>query len=447
MTGKELLRAMGAIDDRFVEEAGPVYRRSFKGEKRRRYIRTFTSLAAAALVLTVGFHVYSRISAGPYQTPGDPSLQKEPSQTQKAAGAEDGSAQTAGFYADTAADEYWEAEKAPQVSGAEPENAQLLMDEMAGTTSEGAVAEPEQDLFFMEDAADTAAFGAVGDDASSMPATGSPEMDALADYDPGNAFQSSAAVEESGNAAQSSAAAEEPGNAALGSAAAEEPGNAALGSAAVESRVNAASTESPGGAVMSSKTAEDQAGGNAAPAYEAQENMQYSAWDTGSLQKERAEEDMEDSQERAEYNRKADRMGILCENISEAERLAGFTLTVPQTVSGLAQSRILALDEKGIEVIYSNGTGDHRIRISKMYPEADDGTKERYDRETPAADMTGSTSGMKEYAAGDRILYLMETDGMVTSVSWTDGTYLYEIEAGEQGITEEEALSLADQIA
>lgn len=100
--------------------------------------------------------------------------------------------------------------------------------------------------------------------------------------------------------------------------------------------------------------------------------------------------------------------------IEDAQKLAGFNMTIPQTMpEGYSKSAIRAIKSKMIEIIYLNG--DSEIRIRKAIGNEDisgDYTSYKEEKET-------QINGVKVTMKGD--------NGKVNVAVWNDGGYVFSI--------------------
>lgn len=105
-----------------------------------------------------------------------------------------------------------------------------------------------------------------------------------------------------------------------------------------------------------------------------------------------------------------------CASLEEAGELAGFSFTAPETVDGLPERYIAAIENDVAEVIFSNGGEDD----SMLYFRKGVGTE----------DISGdynSYDTVEEQVIGDRTVTCKGHDGLVYTATWNDGTYSYAV--------------------
>ena len=119
--------------------------------------------------------------------------------------------------------------------------------------------------------------------------------------------------------------------------------------------------------------------------------------------------------------------------LEEAEEYAGFSIQVPDQISGVSATAFRNLGQEMLEVIYYNGEQEvARIRKSL-------GNK----------DNSGNYVGYVEIQnkkISDRDVTLKGNDGKVVLAIWSDGTYSYSISLDEQGVSLEEMTALVKSV-
>lgn len=103
-----------------------------------------------------------------------------------------------------------------------------------------------------------------------------------------------------------------------------------------------------------------------------------------------------------------------CKTLEEAGELAGFTVTLPEKMpEGYALSAIRAIRNEMIEVIYTGGDGEIRIR-----------------KGSGSEDISGDYNEYKEISTvsvGSVQVTMKGNSGKVSVATWTDGQYAYAI--------------------
>ena len=123
-----------------------------------------------------------------------------------------------------------------------------------------------------------------------------------------------------------------------------------------------------------------------------------------------------------------------CETMADAEKLAGFDITVPEQIEGYEQELIQAVDGELIQVFYVNPEKEEdEILIRKGVGNDDiSGNYENFAETTTAA-------------AGDLEVTLKGNDGKVTVAVWTTGSYTFSIQV-DAGASQDEMLNLVEAV-
>lgn len=119
--------------------------------------------------------------------------------------------------------------------------------------------------------------------------------------------------------------------------------------------------------------------------------------------------------------------------LEEAEKQAGFSIQVPDQISGVSAAAFRNLDQKMLEVIYYNGEQEvARIRKSQEN-----------------ADNSGNYVGYSEIQnekVGGMDVSLKGNEGKVVLATWSNGAYSYSISVNEQGVSLEEMTALIEAV-
>lgn len=122
---------------------------------------------------------------------------------------------------------------------------------------------------------------------------------------------------------------------------------------------------------------------------------------------------------------------INCESLTDASEMAGFDITVPDTIEGYSICAIRAVKDMMIEVIYQNG--ESKITVRKGAGSKDiSGDYNKY-----AETVTVETGGLKVVMKGD--------GGIVYAASWTKDGYAFSISIG-QGMKRDSVAALAGKV-
>lgn len=128
-----------------------------------------------------------------------------------------------------------------------------------------------------------------------------------------------------------------------------------------------------------------------------------------------------------------------CKTIKEAEKIAGFQVMVPDKIpEGYTQSRIQAIQDNLVQIIYINGENEITYRHGK----GGEGN----------GDISGDYSEYKEndtIMAGDLKVSIRGNDGKVNDAIWTDGEYAFSITAnpGGTGLDKTVIISMIESIS
>jgi hypothetical protein len=105
---------------------------------------------------------------------------------------------------------------------------------------------------------------------------------------------------------------------------------------------------------------------------------------------------------------------IDCETLEDAQKAAGFDLTVPDKMpEGYSQSAIRAMENSMIELIYMNGDNEMRIR-----------------KATGSEDISGDYNDYIENSTltvGDLQVTIKGNDGKVNVATWVNGDYAFSL--------------------
>lgn len=123
-----------------------------------------------------------------------------------------------------------------------------------------------------------------------------------------------------------------------------------------------------------------------------------------------------------------------CTTLDEAAEIAGFTLDVPESCLESTSSVIEAVENDMIQVIYQDADGKEILRIRKATGTEDvSGDYNIYENEE-----TQDYNGMTVTARGNGDAYSV--------VTWTDGTYVYAIDAEDSPLSGEQIAQLLDLV-
>ena len=117
---------------------------------------------------------------------------------------------------------------------------------------------------------------------------------------------------------------------------------------------------------------------------------------------------------------------VVCKNLDEAAKVAGFSMTVPEAVKGYTLDEISAMQKNMIQVIYQNGDATLYLRKG---PGSEDisGDYIQYPEE-------------KAVQVGERAVTLKGKDGKVMVAIWNGDGYAYAVDA--TGVSEAEMTTL-----
>lgn len=121
---------------------------------------------------------------------------------------------------------------------------------------------------------------------------------------------------------------------------------------------------------------------------------------------------------------------VVCKDLDEAAKVAGFSMTVPEEVKGYALEEISAIEKNMIQVIYQNG--DATIYLRKGLGSEDiSGDYNQYQEE-------------KTVKIGENTVTMKGKDGKVMVAVWNADGYAYAVDA--TGITQDEMTTLVEGI-
>lgn len=125
---------------------------------------------------------------------------------------------------------------------------------------------------------------------------------------------------------------------------------------------------------------------------------------------------------------------VECASLEEAAELAGFTLTVPDTIDGYADRHISVFENEMLQVIYTNDNEDSESEASS----SEDTNYESKDlcirKGTGSGDISGDYNDYSETStiyADDLQITAKGNDGKVNVALWTDGDYSFALVAGK----------------
>lgn len=119
--------------------------------------------------------------------------------------------------------------------------------------------------------------------------------------------------------------------------------------------------------------------------------------------------------------------------LEEAEKNAGFSIQVPDKISGVSAAAFRNLDQKMLEVIYYNGEQEV-ARIRKSQENADN-----------SGNYVGY-SEIKNEKVGGMDVSLKGNEGKVALAIWSNGAYSYSISVDEQGVSLDEMTALVEAV-
>ena len=124
----------------------------------------------------------------------------------------------------------------------------------------------------------------------------------------------------------------------------------------------------------------------------------------------------------------------IVDTLDEASKIAGFTLSVPETYGDYKKQVIQAIEDDMIEVIYFNDTDSEGLRIRKAK-----GTD----------DISGDYNEYKDVEivkVGDFEITEKGSEGSISVATWNDGTYSYAIDVAEASLTKDTIANLISNI-
>ena len=115
-----------------------------------------------------------------------------------------------------------------------------------------------------------------------------------------------------------------------------------------------------------------------------------------------------------------------CSSLEEAGKIAGFSFTAPERVDGFSEKYIAAIESDVAEVIFHNGENDeNQVSFRKGVGSEDiSGDYNQY-------------SSVETQQIDGKDVTVKGSDGMIYTVTWTQGGYAYAISA-RMGMTEEQ---------
>lgn len=123
---------------------------------------------------------------------------------------------------------------------------------------------------------------------------------------------------------------------------------------------------------------------------------------------------------------------VECETLGEAEKLAGFSISVPEKISDQTGERLIqAVKDDLIEVIYHSGEEEVRIR-----------------KAPGSEDISGDHNEYAESAdetVDDLRVTMRGEGGLVRAAFWTDGDFSFSI-TSSQGLSREDAAALVRSV-
>lgn len=123
-----------------------------------------------------------------------------------------------------------------------------------------------------------------------------------------------------------------------------------------------------------------------------------------------------------------------CETMADAEKLAGFEMTVPEQIEGYEKELIQAIDGELIQVFYVNSENEEDEILIRKGVGSDD--------------ISGNYEDFAEVstaAAGDLEVTLKGNDGKVTVAVWTTGSYTFSVQV-DAGASQDEMISLVEEV-
>ena len=123
-----------------------------------------------------------------------------------------------------------------------------------------------------------------------------------------------------------------------------------------------------------------------------------------------------------------------CETKADAEKLAGFEMTVPEQIEGYEQKLFQAIDGELIQVFYASQEKEEDEILIRKGVGSDDisGNYEEF-------------AEVRTAAAGDLEVTLKGNDGKVTVAVWTTGSYTFSIQV-DAGASQDEMLNLVEAV-
>lgn len=122
-----------------------------------------------------------------------------------------------------------------------------------------------------------------------------------------------------------------------------------------------------------------------------------------------------------------------CKTMKDAEKIAGFSFTVPKSIKGYPNQSIQAIKNDLIQVFYTD-KNDNEILLRK----AKGNSNITGDYNTYKDTKTKTIDGKK--------VTINRKDGKVYSAYWVDGNYSYAVDALDQGVSEKLLTQLVSEM-
>lgn len=121
-----------------------------------------------------------------------------------------------------------------------------------------------------------------------------------------------------------------------------------------------------------------------------------------------------------------------CTSLAQAAEIAGFEMTVPDSISGYTQGSIQAIDKQMIQVFYSSG--DDSILLRKA---------------SGSDDISGDYNTYAQtntVTVGSIPVTMKGSSDTVSVAAWTDGGYAYAIDISGTGLSADAVTALVAEI-
>lgn len=122
-------------------------------------------------------------------------------------------------------------------------------------------------------------------------------------------------------------------------------------------------------------------------------------------------------------------------SLSEAAQLAGFDLTVPESIQGYDNFSIQVMEDQIIQVTYTNSDSENEVCIRKGPSDIDDISGDH-----------NAYAEMSQVAVGSRSVALMGNDGTVSLAGWYEGDYVYSIGAYGEALSAEAMKEIVSEV-